>query len=75
MSRFARRAAARCFARGLGNPGATFSPAKNTSSASGFASDSPAVPSGTLAPAIPAFAPGGYSPAAPGSVLARLQAK
>jgi hypothetical protein len=59
----------------LGNFGATFSPAKNTFFASGFASGSPAVPSGTLAPAILASASGGYSPAAPGSVLARLQAK
>jgi cation transport ATPase len=59
----------------LGNPGAIFSPAKNTSSAPGSASGSPAVPSGTLASATPASAPGGYSSAAPGSVLARLQAK
>jgi hypothetical protein len=59
----------------LGNPGATFSPAKNTFSASGSASGSPAVLSGTLAPATPTSASGSYSPAAPGSVLARLQAK
>jgi hypothetical protein len=59
----------------LGNPGATSSPARNTSFASGSASGSPAVPSGTLAPAIPASASGSYSPAAPGSVLARLRAK
>jgi hypothetical protein len=75
MSRFARRAAVRRLARGLGNPGAIFSPAKNIFFAPGSASGSPVVHSGTLAPATPVFAPGGYSPAAPGSVLARLQAK
>jgi hypothetical protein len=75
ISRFARRAAARRLARGLGNPDAIPFPAKNTSFAPGSASGSPAVPPGTLAPATPASASGGYSPAAPGSVLARLQAK
>jgi cation transport ATPase len=75
MSRFARRAAARRLARGLGNLNATSFPAKNTFFAPGFASDSPAVPSGTLASATPASAPGGYFFAAPGSVLAHLQAK
>jgi hypothetical protein len=75
MSRFARRAAARRLARGLGNPGAIFSFAKNTFFAPGSASGSPAVPSGTLALATPAFASGSYFSAAPGSVLARLQAK
>jgi hypothetical protein len=59
----------------LGNLNATFSPAKNTFFAFGSASGSPIIPSGTLAPATPAFASGIYSPAAPGSVLARLQAK
>jgi hypothetical protein len=59
----------------LGNPGAISSSAKNTFFASGFASGSPAVPSGTLAPATPTSASGSYSSAAPGSVLARLQAK
>jgi hypothetical protein len=59
----------------LGNPGAIFSPAKNTFFTPGSASGSPAVPSDTLAPATPASAPEGYSSAAPGSVLARLQAK
>jgi septal ring factor EnvC (AmiA/AmiB activator) len=59
----------------LGNFGAIFLFAKNTSFAPGSASGFPAVRSGTLAPATPAFASGGYSSAAPGSVLARLQAK
>jgi DNA repair exonuclease SbcCD ATPase subunit len=59
----------------LGNPDATSFSAKNTSFAPGSASGSPAVPLGTLAPATPAFASGSYSSAAPGSVLARLQAK
>jgi hypothetical protein len=75
MSRFIRRAAVCRFVRGLGNPGATSSFAKNTSFAPGSASGSPAVPLGTLSPATLASAPGSYSSAAPGSVLARLQAK
>jgi hypothetical protein len=74
MHRFVRCIAVRRAAQGLSNSDETFFSAKNTSSAPGSASGSSAVPSGTLAPATVASAPGGYSPAAPGSVLARLQA-